>query len=41
MMAILQFIFYPIKAYRAFCASCDAIEETTRQIEQEGKFEGI
>lgn len=39
MKAILQFILHPIKWYRSFCASCDELEETTRQIEREGKFE--
>ena len=39
MRAILQFILHPIKWYRSFCTACDALEETTRQIEEVGKFE--
>lgn len=38
MKAMLYLILHPIKAYRAFCASCDAIDETTRQLERKGKF---
>lgn len=34
----IKAILHPIKAYRAFCESCDALDETTRQLEHKGKF---
>lgn len=39
MKAILEMFLHPIKWYRAFCAACEALEETTYRIEKNGKFE--
>lgn len=35
---LIKTLLQPIKAYRAFCESCDALDETTRHLEHEGKF---
>lgn len=38
MRLLFKALLHPIKAYRAFCESCDALDETTRHLEHEGKF---
>lgn len=37
--SFMYVLLHPLKAYRAFCASCDALEETTYWIEKNGKFD--
>lgn len=38
MKLFLKALLHPIKAYKAFCESCDSLDETTRHLAHEGKF---